>query len=125
MRLGFDVSHLGPGEDVRMAASPSSLAHSLEPAAVVFRPRAWRPMAERPSMTPDKPPFEVPYDDPAWFLDDLDLTTGLAQFVRADREVLSRLPFLDPRWRREALERRNLPGAVLDLRPAAPAQLNF
>ena len=76
-------------------------------------------------MTFDAPPFEVPYDDPAWFLDDLDLTTGLAQFIRVDRDTVGGQPFLDPRWRRDGLDRTNLPGAALDLQPARPPRLNF
>jgi hypothetical protein len=76
-------------------------------------------------MTFDAPPFEVPYQDPAWFLDDLDLTTGLAQFIRIDRAVVGGQPFLDPRWKREGLERTKLPGSALDLQPATPPRLNF
>lgn len=112
-----------------MAAGPSSVAYRVDPAgkagpATALRPPPWRP-AGAPAMTFDAPPFDVPYDDPAWFLDDLDLTTGLAQFIRLDRGALSREPFLDPRWRRDGLERTRLPGSALDLHPQARPKLNF
>ena len=64
-------------------------------------------------------------DDPAWFLDDLDLTTGFAGFLHVDRGALSRQAFLDPRWVRDGLEARRMAGAELDA-PAGPApRLNF
>lgn len=112
-----------------MAAGPSSFAYRVEPAmpagsAPPLRRPPWRPHGA-PAMTFDAPLFEVPYGDPAWFLDDLDLTTGLAQFTRLDRDTLSGQPFLDPRWRRDGLDRTRLPGSALDLQPRARPQLSF
>lgn len=43
-------------------------------------------------------------DDPAWFLETLDLRTGMARFVRAGREALAAEPFLDPKWDRTGLD---------------------
>lgn len=112
-----------------MAAGPSSLAYRIVPASPVGPAAAFRPVQPRPAgapaMTFDAPPFEVPYGDPAWFLDDLDLTTGLAQFLRTDRAALSGQPFLDPRWARKGMERTSLPGTALDLSPSAPPELSF
>lgn len=62
---------------------------------------------------------------PAWFLDQLDLQTGAARFVRADRERLSREPFLDPRWDRSGLPTAELRGAALDADAEPRPRLNF
>jgi hypothetical protein len=42
-------------------------------------------------------------DDPAWFLEELDLRTGMARFVRAGRQALAAQPFLDQNWNRSGL----------------------
>jgi hypothetical protein len=63
--------------------------------------------------------------EPGWFLDDLDLTTGLAMFLRVGREALSRQTFLDPRWNRASLAGTSMAGAELDAPPEPLARLNF
>jgi hypothetical protein len=69
-------------------------------------------------MTPD-------LTDPRWFLDNLDLETGQARFVRADRQMLSAQPFLDPRWDRGQLPSAAIPGASLDATAGPDAPLHF
>ncbi len=71
-----------------------------------------------PQSTPD-------LSDPNWFLDHLDLETGQARFVRADRAMLSAQPFLDPRWDRGRLPSAALAGAALDSTSTAPVALHF
>jgi hypothetical protein len=63
--------------------------------------------------------------DPYWFLDHLDLETGQARFVRADRATLSAQPFLDPRWDRSRRGSAAMPGADLDRTETAPVPLHF
>ncbi len=43
--------------------------------------------------------------DPAWFVENYDAQRNTVSFVRADRELLVREPFLDSRWNRAGLER--------------------
>jgi hypothetical protein len=72
-----------------------------------------------------KPPPTPDLADPHWFLDHLDLETGQARFVWADRAALSTQPFLDPRWDRGRLRSAAVPGAALDRTEAAPVPLHF
>lgn len=47
--------------------------------------------------------------DPNWFVENYDPHRATFSFVRAGRDVLASQPFLDYRWRRETLERREVP----------------
>ena len=69
-------------------------------------------------MTPD-------LADPRWFLDQLDLETGEARFVRVDRPTLSAQPFLDPRWSRTSLPSAGMPGSMLDAAEGDRVPLHF
>jgi len=46
--------------------------------------------------------------DPDWFVEDYDPQRAVLSFVRAGRDVLGAQPFLDYRWNRKALKRREL-----------------
>jgi hypothetical protein len=63
--------------------------------------------------------------DPHWFLDQLDLETGQARFVRADRATLSGQAFLDPRWDRNRLPSATIQGAALDRTESTLVPLHF
>lgn len=66
--------------------------------------------------------------DPRWFVEDYDPRTATLSFVRADRDVLMRQPFLDYRWNRESLERREVSVEALAARmpeQAPPPRLDF
>lgn len=51
--------------------------------------------------------------DPDWFVEAYDPQREALSFVRASREILAREPFLDYRWKRETLERCELPLAAI------------
>jgi hypothetical protein len=66
--------------------------------------------------------------DVRWFADNFELTRKSLSFVRADRDLLARQPFLDYRWKTDGLPRReiSLDEALAGLPAGAePAGLNF
>ncbi len=68
-------------------------------------------------------PFDL--DDPRWFLDGLEMASGRACFVRADRAAVSAEPFLDHRWRHLQAPRVDVPLSELGAIGAEPPQLSF
>ena len=66
--------------------------------------------------------------DVRWFADNFELSRKSFSFVRADRDLLARQPFLDYRWKTDGLPRReiSLDEALTGLPAGAePAGLNF
>lgn len=66
--------------------------------------------------------------DPSWFVTDYDAAREALSFVRADRATFAAQPFLDRRWKRDALASRIVPlEAVAEALPqdACPPALNF
>jgi len=62
-----------------------------------------------------------------WFPDNVDFNRNTFGFVRTDRHVLSREPFLDPRWNRSALTRVDVPVSTVSsaLEKSPRPKLNF
>ena len=48
-------------------------------------------------------------EDSRWFLENIDTVRHTLSFVRADRAVLAKEPFLDQRWNRTGFDRVQLP----------------